>query len=184
LDQFRTSFDKSRSVFTGISAGISGISENRISRYLPVFFHKREKKPCARFDSSSLSPADARRCRIRPTVHRRRRVTLRSEFLFPSTFYIVARLRPSAEEPCARALSRQRGNYSSLTVPTRNEPRRTSQAFIFSFGTWERHGLTHSLDACTIDQQVQCCCRKWIAVLAFIIIPPSYTCVREGRRWT
>jgi hypothetical protein len=45
LDQFRTSFDKSRSVFTGISAGISGISENRISRYLPVFFHKREKKP-------------------------------------------------------------------------------------------------------------------------------------------
>jgi hypothetical protein len=34
-------FDKSRSIFTGIS----GISENRISRYLPVFFPKREKKP-------------------------------------------------------------------------------------------------------------------------------------------
>jgi hypothetical protein len=45
LDKFRTLFDKSRSVFTGISAGISGISENRISRYLPVFFPKREKKP-------------------------------------------------------------------------------------------------------------------------------------------
>jgi hypothetical protein len=36
-------FDKSRSIFTGIS----GISENRISRYLPVFFPKREKKPWA-----------------------------------------------------------------------------------------------------------------------------------------
>jgi hypothetical protein len=45
LNQFRTSFDKSRSVFTGISAGISDISENQISRYLPVFFPKREKKP-------------------------------------------------------------------------------------------------------------------------------------------
>jgi hypothetical protein len=45
LDQFRTSFDKSRSVFTGILAGISGIYENRISRYLPVFFLKREKNP-------------------------------------------------------------------------------------------------------------------------------------------
>jgi hypothetical protein len=40
-------FKKSRSIFTGISAGISGISENRISRYLPVFFPKREKKPCS-----------------------------------------------------------------------------------------------------------------------------------------
>jgi hypothetical protein len=44
LDQFRTSFDKSQSVFTDILAGISGIFENRISRCLPVFFPKQEKK--------------------------------------------------------------------------------------------------------------------------------------------
>jgi hypothetical protein len=44
LNQFRTSFDKSQSVFTDISAGISGIFKNQISRCLPVFFSKREKK--------------------------------------------------------------------------------------------------------------------------------------------
>jgi hypothetical protein len=45
LDQFRTLFNKSLPVFTGILAGISGIYENRISRYMPVFFSKREKNP-------------------------------------------------------------------------------------------------------------------------------------------
>jgi hypothetical protein len=54
LDQFRTSFEKSRSVFTGISASIS---ENRISRYLPVFFPKQEKKPCVYYTSDMLQPA-------------------------------------------------------------------------------------------------------------------------------
>jgi hypothetical protein len=40
LNQFRTSFDKSRFVFTGISAGISNIS-----RCLPVYFPKQKKNP-------------------------------------------------------------------------------------------------------------------------------------------
>jgi hypothetical protein len=51
FDQFWTNLelcDKSRPVFTGILAGIFGIFKNRISRYLPVFFPKREKNPCQR----------------------------------------------------------------------------------------------------------------------------------------
>jgi hypothetical protein len=43
MDQFRTSVGKFRSVFTGISASISGIFGNHIYRCMPVFFTQREK---------------------------------------------------------------------------------------------------------------------------------------------
>jgi hypothetical protein len=46
MDQYRTLFDKFRSVFADISADIFGITENWIFRCLSVFFPKREKNPC------------------------------------------------------------------------------------------------------------------------------------------
>jgi hypothetical protein len=46
LEQFRTALDISRSIFTGISFGIFGISKNLIFLCLPIFFPSEKKNPC------------------------------------------------------------------------------------------------------------------------------------------
>jgi hypothetical protein len=53
LEQFKTALDISRSVFTGISVGILGISENPIFLCLPIFFPSEKKNPC-----SDVHPGD------------------------------------------------------------------------------------------------------------------------------
>jgi hypothetical protein len=59
-------------IFTGILAGISGISENQIFRCLPVFFPKREKNPCLQYKEYIVfitKSNEQQRGRITPTIH-------------------------------------------------------------------------------------------------------------------